>query len=90
MHERLAERLAGVGIPELRRVVRAARGDRRTVGAERNGQDLTLMPERWSDRPAGVGVPEPRRPVVAGRRDGLAVGAERHGVDRSLVCRSVA
>ena len=83
-HERCAERLAALGIPEPHGLVIARRGEALAVGAERDAFTRALMPhERCAERLAALGIPEPHGLVPTRRGEALAVGAEgdaRHDV----------
>ena len=84
--ERLADRLAGLGVPDPRRLVLRRGDDALAVRAERRALHLTLMAyERLADRLAGRGVPDPRRLVRRRGDDALAVGAERRAVRHIMV-----
>ncbi len=81
--QRLADRLAGVGVPQPHRLVGTAGDDPVAVGAERHaGHRVGVAGQRLADRLAGVGVPHPHRLVGAAGDDAVAVGAERHAVHR--------
>ena len=76
--ERLADWLAGLGVPQPRRLVGRRGDDALAVGAERRARHSSRMAfERLADRLAGLGVPQPRRLVRRRGDDALAVGAER-------------
>ena len=65
--ERVADGLAGVGVPQPHRGVGAGGGQAVPVGAERHPEHrVGVAGERVADRLAGVGVPQPHRAVVAG------------------------
>ena len=84
--ERLADRLAGLGVPQPRRLVRRRGDDALAVGAERRALTLSVMAcERLADRLAGLGVPQPRRLVRRRGDDALAVGAERRANHSTLM-----
>ena len=84
--ERLADRLAGRGVPQPRRLVLRRGDDALAVGAERRARHRILMAfERLADRLAGLGVPDPRRLVRRRGDDALAVGAERRAQHLILV-----
>ena len=71
--ERVADRLAGVGVPQPHRAVVAGAGQPVPVGAERHaGHRAGVAGERGADRLAGVGVPQPHRAVDAGAWPGGA------------------
>ena len=83
--ERLADRLAGRGVPDPRRPVIRCGDDALAVGAERRAIDRILMAfERFADRLAGRRRPTsaPSGPCRRGD-NALAVGTERRAVDRS-------
>ena len=77
--ERLADWLAGLGVPQPRRLLVVRHGDDAlAVGAERRALHRTLWPLSGSPIGfAGLAVPQPRRLVVIRGDDALAVGAER-------------
>ena len=84
--ERLADRLAGRGVPDPRRLVLGRGDDALAVRAERRALHNIIMAfERLADRLAGRRVPDPRRLVLRRGDDALAVGAERRAVTRSPV-----
>ena len=77
--ERLADGLAGVGVPQPHRLVATAGDDAVPVGAERHAEHrVRVAGERLADGLAGVGIPQPHGLVVAAGGDARAVGAERH------------
>ena len=62
--QRLADGLAGGGVPQPHRAVGAAGGDAGAVGAERHAvHRVGVAGERLADGLAGVGVPQPHRAV---------------------------
>jgi len=79
--ERLADRLAGGDVPDLRGLVGAGGDDARAVRAEGGGGDAVAMLEGISEGLAGARVPDPGGVVVAGGDDARAVWAERGGGD---------
>ena len=82
----VADRLAGVGVPQPHRGVVAGAGQPVPVGAERHTDHRAgVAGERVADRLAGVGVPQPHRAVAAGRGQPVPVGAERHTGHRAGV-----
>ena len=84
--ERVAEGLAGVGVPQPHRAVVAGAGQPVPVGAERHTPHRAgVAGERGADGLAGVGVPQPHRAVVAGAGQPVPVGAERHTAHRAGV-----
>ena len=71
--------LAGVGVPHPHRLVGAAGGDARAVGAERHAVHRVVWPvSGWPMGCPVFGVPHPHRLVAAAGGDAVAVGAERH------------
>ena len=77
--ERVAEGLAGVGVPQPHRAVAAGGGQPVPVGAERHTRHRAgVAGERGAEGLAGVGVPQPHRAVGAGGGQPVPVGAERH------------
>ena len=81
--ERVADRLAGVGVPQPHRRVLAGRCQAVPVRAERHTHyQVAVAGERGADRFAGVGVPQPHRGVLAGRCQAVPVRAERHTFHR--------
>ena len=71
----VADRLAGVGVPQPHRVVGAGGGQPVPVGAERHTEHLARLPgERCADGLAGVGVPQPHRRVSLRRPAGARRG----------------
>ena len=64
--ERIADRLAGVGVPQLHRAVGVAEASRCPSGL--NATRPGVEGERIADRLAGVGVPELHRAVGVRRR----------------------
>ena len=89
--QRLADGLAGGGVPQPHRVVVAAGGDAGAVGAERHAvHRVGVAGQRLADGLAGVGVPQPHRVVVAAGGEPVPVGAERHAVHRVRCGRSAA
>ena len=76
-HERCAERLAALGIPEPHGLVPTRRGEALAVGAEGDAHARALMArERCAERLAALGIPEPHGLVPTRRGEALAVGAE--------------
>ena len=81
----LADLLAGLGVPQPRRLVLRRGDDALAVGAERRAQHAILVAcERLADLLAGLGVPQPRRLVRRRGDDALAVGAERRAPQLSV------
>ena len=75
--ERLADRLAGRGVPDARGPVRRGGDDALAVGAEGGAINWTFMPfERLADRLPCRGVPDARSLVLRRGDDTLAVGVE--------------
>ena len=78
---RLADRLAGLGIPQPHGAVPTAGDDPVPVGAERHAEHLgRVAGQRGADGLAGGRVPHPHGAVwvAPAGDDPLAVGAERH------------
>ena len=75
----VADRLAGVGVPQPHRRIPAGAGQPVPVGAERHTAHRSLVAGQWgADRLAGVGVPQPHCLVVARAGQPVPVGAEGH------------
>ena len=84
--ERVADRLAGVGVPQPHRAVVAGGGQPVPVGAERHTEHRAgVAGERVADGWPVVGVPQPHRAVGAGRGQPVPVRAERHTGHRAGV-----
>ena len=82
--QRVADGLAGVGVPQPHRVVAAGGGQAVPVGAERHTAHALVCPVSVCEGLAGVGVPQPHRAVAAGGGDAVPVGAERHADTASV------
>src|ERR1700677_152770 len=76
--ERLADRLAGGGVPDARRLVVRGGDDALAVGAERPVMHTTFMAKQLADQLAGGGVPDARR--LRGGDDALAIRAEHRAI----------
>src|SRR4029078_12881892 len=77
MSQRLADGLAGVGVPQPHGTVHAAGREHVPVRAERYGPHLVLMAHhRLADGLAGVGVPQPYGEIVTYGSDFLTVATE--------------
>ena len=73
--ERLADGLAGVGVPQPHRLVATAGDDALAVGAERHAPHrVRVAGERLADGLAGVGVPQPHRLVATAGDDAVPSG----------------
>ena len=83
--ERVADGLAGSGVPKPRRSVERRSDDTVSVRTERRAPHFVLMTfQRLADRLAGRRIPDLRRPVIRSSDDLLAIGAE-DGADHSAI-----
>src|SRR5439155_24606423 len=73
-----------VHVPDPDGAVGTGRGQRPSVGAERDGRDGPGPTAEDADAPIGARVPEPDRPVGAGGSE-RPVAAERDAVDPAFV-----
>ena len=77
--ERVAEGLAGAGVPQPQRGVTTTGDDAAPVGAKRHTEDgVGVAGERLPEGLAGVGVPQSDRVVPTAGDDAAPVGAEPH------------
>ena len=90
--QRLADGLAGGRVPQPHRLVGAAGGEARAVGAERHARTpRPVWPvSGWPIGLAGGRVPQPHRAVAAAGGEARAVGAERHARTPRRCARSAA
>ena len=76
MLHRLADRLAGAGVPDARRLVLGRGDDALARRVEGRGTDPILMLQRLADRLAGAGVPDARGLVLGGGDDAPPVASK--------------
>src|SRR5262245_59603263 len=88
------QRLAGLGIPELDRLVRARRGDARAIGADGYAKGPPLIREKDVQASPARGIPDPQGPLgFSNRDDRSTVRVVREHIDwvavpleRDLIC----